>query len=65
MRLKLRLEKLERAIKGDRPCAECGLRENERPEYRVSMRPEPDDGPEFCPGCKRKFIYRIRFDRRG
>ena len=64
MRLKLRLEKLERAARDNLPCRVCGLRENERPGYRVSMRPEPDDGPEFCPGCGRKFIYTIKFDRR-
>ncbi len=38
------------------PCAGSEL------EFKVSLGDDPDEGPDFCPGCGRPLIIRLSFD---
>ena len=59
-----RVDSLANAI-----CAECGCPVGMKPgsigRFTVSFEDDPDDIPEFCPGCGRHQVYKLEFDRPG
>jgi len=67
MRLTRRVAVLERRREGQGPtCPECGgsRRTGVAPQIRVVEHDEPC-GPERCPGCGRRLVVTIEFDRAG
>jgi hypothetical protein len=68
MRVRLRLERLERErrAKAPRPgCRECGGGGGDGPpQIRVAWEGE-EVGPERCPGCGRRLVVEIAFDDAG
>ena len=63
MNLKRRLQALERVvIPEDDRCGACGYAPGSELELKLSFGDEPDEGPDFCPGCGRPLIIRLSFD---
>ncbi len=67
MNLKKRLQALERVVlpPDDDLCEACGYAPGLQVELKVSFRDDPVEGPDACPECGRRLIFRLSFaDRR-
>lgn len=61
------LERIQRVTRlASAICSVCGWREGAKTKlYVVTYENEPDDTPDYCPGCGRRQVYKLEFDRPG